>query len=787
MDGTSRRETPLTMKTVLNKCRVLHVTALVLVALAFSIVVCSGHDETLHVKITDSAFRSSSAASQYINEHVGPAKLVASPPQVVPVEPRDPIEWLTKGSFMEDAQRYGEFKVKDLRCLDHFYTVQETRTPGEVIGLTDDTEPWLFGRLLSTLTLYNSFVWASDDSVYGPAAIGLNFYNWPHARDYQYAALTLPSKGAREEKAALMLYALGHVLHLNQDLSQPGHVRNDNHNKKRAIEKYGKENFEKPSNAGWFATKPHGWAYWREQQGFSKLLDFWDRGMQQGKNAQPLDDDRDVELKGLTGKKLGLAEFSAGNFLSEDALYNEVVPGKDKFHHFPFPSLLTSTKYAQFRQNPTPFIEPTTTKKGRIINTPYIRKEGDGVTVAHHSTMRYLGAKYPAIPKPRDLTLDDPKVLHDYHNILIPKAVEYSAGILDYFFRGRILATMDANVNGDIRVTIKNVSGQDLKGGTFELFWDSSDGTRSPVTSFGMEWFESSNLPDEATVLATFTPPSSVNVKKYTLVYQGTIATTGQTPDPVDQNIAIACAVLSDGVWWNGSGATDVANGYPIYFEEEFGPAPVGTIPPLMNGVIGTGFKGSDLWEISPNLALRGDSFTVCLWINPSSLDFDPGHANDLAMSYDASRLASGGALFPGVPLGAWEFARISVSSFYGDSSIHLDQWGDNEIFSLNGDLALDSWNFLCVGWNRSDGHLWYSINGGAKHVGTPTYTFPVAGSGDEGCLEVWGFGTWVLETVEIPSPVDEVGFFQKSLTPEQITYLFNNGNGRTWPVTLPQ
>src|SRR5205085_2536751 len=96
----------------------------------------------------------------------------------------------------------------------------------------------------------------------------------------------------------------------------------------------------------WFPTVPHGWNYW-QTNGFSKLLDFWDTGRYTGTSLR-----LDQEAAGTV--RLGLAEVSNGNFLGEDALYDEVVPARDHFHHFPFPSLYSSTTFTLIRSRLAP-------------------------------------------------------------------------------------------------------------------------------------------------------------------------------------------------------------------------------------------------------------------------------------------------------------------------------------------------------------------------------------------------------------------------------------------------
>ncbi|MEX2353412.1 MAG: hypothetical protein WD709_04430, partial [Gammaproteobacteria bacterium] len=67
---------------------------------------------------------------------------------------------------------------------------------------------------------------------------------------------------------------------------------------------------------------------------------------------------------------------------------------------------------------------------------------------------------------------------------LIPRAVAYSAGLINHFFRGRLrIEDRLPGDNGETVIRVENVSAPDnaLQQGRFELFYDSSDGIRRPV------------------------------------------------------------------------------------------------------------------------------------------------------------------------------------------------------------------------------------------------------------------------------------------------------------------
>jgi len=373
----------------------------------------------------------------------------------------------------------------------------------------------------------------------------------------------------RDENLAKTLDALGHVLHLNQDLSSPDHVRNDNHYSKTWIEEYGRDNYGK--NPQWFAHLQNatiGWNNW-QSQGFNKLLDFWDRGLYVNGGSQGLNDD----AGGVSGKKLGLAEFSNGNFLGEDASYSEFFyPGgytSADIHYFPFPSLESSTDYRSVTGIGSK-VFVSYLKNGQMVNRVGISKIHDGITVTHHSVLNYFGvlsSKSRYAPPHFNVasTVNDPAVLQDYHSILIPKAVEYSTGILDYFFRGTMSAginSIDTNVP-QYTVLFKNTSSQDFYNGTFYIF-QNSDTVRMLVAQTNLaDLCANGILGTNSSVTATF--PGFAPTNTLTIFYQGTIGVSNGVPlDPVDAGIAIAIASYQVAVTanplWTDSGIV-VSNG----------------------------------------------------------------------------------------------------------------------------------------------------------------------------------------------------------------------------------
>ena len=368
----------------------------------------------------------------------------------------DAVEWLKTGAAWEDEQHIISPNItraewNGFRYINHFYDpLPEPGAP-----LTDAQEipdPHLISGAI------NSFRWGSTRGIVfvGLAGVHPNHYTWQNARDYQADALTNSNPAVRKEAMAKLFFSLGHVVHLIQDLSQPGHVRNDNHKAKRFIENYGE------SNAG-FLTYPSQYLDWRTA-GFTKLKDFWDRNLYTG-NAQALNND----ATSVPGSTLGLAEFTNGNLLSEDALYGDTlhhlgqIGGVGLPHYYPLPLLHTSTNFSQVVSNPSAHTHSVTLPSGTIEKRLTFAKTSDGISMENHCTLTYFGfeaAKILGSYTTLGLSINDDLVLQNYHEVMLPKAIAYSAGCLDYFFRGnmRVLVWRRPG-EGIFRLTVANWTG----------------------------------------------------------------------------------------------------------------------------------------------------------------------------------------------------------------------------------------------------------------------------------------------------------------------------------------
>jgi hypothetical protein len=358
---------------------------------------------------------------------------------------------------------------------------------------------------------------------------------------------------------AKMFNCLGHILHLNQDTSSPDHVRNVAHKDGAYFEDYGQDNCA--SHTDWFTNQPHGWAYW-QNRGFSKLLDFWDRNLYNNNSSAALI----AEAAGTTN--LGLAEFDNGNFLGDRSFYSECYDNHNNKHYFPFPSV-TDTDHKNLNPNNLEgSVREDELRSLKQWKRVYIKKTGAGVVVTNHSALTYeelrnLGRN---IPKRVAFTINDVNVLQEYHSILLPKAVEYSAGLLDYFFRG-IFTLQVSGDDSSSTFTVHNTSGQDFSGGAFFLLLE-ANGVRTLVKQYLLaDILPNGILSNGGSVNLTY---AGAATNKYLCFYQGTIGITNGTDalDPVDAGISVAISLpppitVTANPLWTDSGLV-VTNGQTL-------------------------------------------------------------------------------------------------------------------------------------------------------------------------------------------------------------------------------
>ena len=245
-------------------------------------------------------------------------------------------------------------------------------------------------------------------------------WSWNDAREYYFKALTLPTKIEREEQWGKLFRALGQFMHLLQDQASPAHVRNDPHISFGGIGDIdGLHEFMESRNVATYIglgiIDPDSSILEEAHQTQTvPVANLFDYNQYTGSNPE-------VTL----GGRAGLAEFANANFFSDDRIQGQSI-SSFSFRSYLYPSL------AELIPAPTPSPYLTLPRLGSAMFP--------GARVAKYTGNQAL-AKFTLAHLQYDLLgqlqLDD-AVYAAYSSHLIPRAVGYSAAVLNYFFRGLI-------------------------------------------------------------------------------------------------------------------------------------------------------------------------------------------------------------------------------------------------------------------------------------------------------------------------------------------------------------
>jgi hypothetical protein len=251
---------------------------------------------------------------------------------------------------------------------------------------------------------------------------------WGDARNYFYSALTAASQVNRDDYFVKTFRAVGQVIHLLEDMAVPAHVRNDFQSHlifqkitldinftnwwANPFEYYVKNN---PSIIFTVdpdvpnLTDPH-------------ITDFWDT----------------TDTSSSASPGMGLAEYTNRSFFSDQTIPGNNYNLSDPYytvHVFPLPQLVSGTYDCRDRL-------PESTEPTRYVSRrPCPVPEGSG-EVDHFVAYSFLNSEDEIRNMQAKKYVLDDNVHDTYAKQLLPKAIGYSAALLDYFFRGTIQLTL---------------------------------------------------------------------------------------------------------------------------------------------------------------------------------------------------------------------------------------------------------------------------------------------------------------------------------------------------------
>jgi len=326
-------------------------------------------------------------------------------------------ELIRDGGKTEDEPAY-------TRSRNHFH---DPLLPRDQAGLNSG----IFTGLSSAL-------WIQDQTNRRGTDLGGD-WSWKKARQFYYAALSgnsmeldgyivteswFPStiilgetnmnEAERNQFFAWTFRAVGQTMHLIEDASVPSHTRNDVHVKYN-YEDY-VEKFRNTNGSGFNVLLSTPILF---SGTINNIASFIDTNQYNNPNPDP---------NVTYNSAIGLSEYTNANFFSEDTIFKD----------YPHPAY-SDTTYPNIDWL---YPEITDAEDGKFDSRIYIRKTvGDAdprlAALSYISRDCIQKGYYQFSP----LVLDD-NVYNDYAVMLLPRAVGYSAGLLDYFFRGNIEITL---------------------------------------------------------------------------------------------------------------------------------------------------------------------------------------------------------------------------------------------------------------------------------------------------------------------------------------------------------
>ena len=429
------------------------------------------------------------------------------------------IDWLQEGADLEDKGSPLFPVLGTSRSVNHFHNPLK---PWNIAGLDDTVLKFRY-------TGESSLLWSQDQG--NQLSYPEGDWSWQALRNCYYVALTAPSDSERQASFAATFRGLGHQIHLIQDGAQPDHVRNNAHPWDTTglkgwigIEKWANDN---PSFINSLASNPmlaqvSFDVSYNELAPISQLFD-----AEQYSGSSP-----------TTSLNQGITEYTNANFFSDDTIFAAERYSTSHRHYFPYPKRGSTDLQSYINGTKPP--ETIASEDGLEDKVFWISKVNDGETIDHFLKVGLLTPTIYKLFGEGELFYSsfhrDEECHKDYARKLIPRAVGYSAGLLNYFFRGQLnMQATDKKPNGDIEISITSLSDDSLVVGDFEVYYDHKDGTRKKVDNLTPSHVENLSKYDdkkpETIFKATFSPPNATDfdsTKKdwYMLVYNGQLGGT---------------------------------------------------------------------------------------------------------------------------------------------------------------------------------------------------------------------------------------------------------------------
>jgi len=361
---------------------------------------------------------------------------------------------------------------KPPRFTNHFYDPQNNGRPLSVAGLTFHSSP----------------NWILEDT----ESIEDQQFSYKDARGYLYKGMTARTRAEKDRELGKMFVSLGQVVHHLQDMAQPQHVRNDVHCKIpglcHGLGIYRPSAYELASNTKEGRESAKSTYSRLDLNIFTNPREFWRHG----------------------GK--GIAEFTSNNFVSIGSNYSGSSANIHRHPDYPSPG----TSGLGFQATPDNqflvFRSVADLNAGVELNVPI-----STLSLLHYD-LEQRGVSQGGF------TMSDANY-RALGEVLMPRAISYSAALIDHFFRGRmearlpqagVFGVIDHSIDNEkhegfkkIIIALKNITGADNSSPPEEM----SFGSLQAVASFNQNPCYEPNLSGEMN--SDLQIPSGCSVERY--------------------------------------------------------------------------------------------------------------------------------------------------------------------------------------------------------------------------------------------------------------------------------
>ncbi|WP_129774620.1 phospholipase C/P1 nuclease family protein [Peristeroidobacter soli] len=431
---------------------------------------------------------------------------------------RLPREVVAYGAAAEDYHTAGLCPSDWTRPFNHFFDPQHGGRALEWGGVLGHPSPdWALEDNGQVTTRYVSCLAAGGRP---------QNFSYRDAQANLYAALIQPNPTDRDNSMGMVLQTLGHVVHHVQDMAQPAHTRNEAHSpinppERAWIEAY-TEGYARVNIASIVNNNPY------PVPSFARARDYW------------------VTSGAGSPMYVGMAEYTSQNFVSQSTGFQSNGSTVLANPEFPLPNgqgktIETRTVTIRLRDTNT-LTGPMQVVTGPIYDGYAFGSQPNRVLATQSLVDRMLQNSGFSM-----LFGVNSYVYEQQYPVLLPRAVSFSAGLINHFFAGKLSVSRAASGPGWV---IRNEAAETMSG-QFELYYQTTTGQRFPVS--GGTWGGTVAAGQSTPALAE--PPNTAS--KVVAVFVGTIGsesmlrTAGRVTDysapPVPCGQALSAGGSSEG------------------------------------------------------------------------------------------------------------------------------------------------------------------------------------------------------------------------------------------------